>query len=70
MGSEKEQAKDELREVIKGSKILLRQEHNPKDGGQALRLQVRLRPAGPAGLHPRGGASHGRLQAGQPQGPV
>ena len=63
MGQQEEQTKDELREVIKGSKILLRQKHHPEDGGQALRLQVRLRPAVGAGIPTRGGPVHARARA-------
>ena len=48
MGYEEEQAQDELREAQPRLALLLRQEHHPQDGGQALRVQVRLRPPVPA----------------------
>ena len=48
MGSTEKQAEDELREAESRPALLLRQEHHPQDGGQALRVQVRLRPPVPA----------------------
>ena len=54
LGFAEKQAQDELREVESGVALLLRQEHHPQDGGQAVRVQVRLRPAVLAGLQAGG----------------
>ncbi|KAG7247055.1 hypothetical protein CRUP_015791, partial [Coryphaenoides rupestris] len=50
VGSPEEQAQDELREAEPRPALLLRQKHNPQDGGQAIRLLLHLRPAGAAGI--------------------
>ncbi len=54
MGHQEEQTEDELREAVARPPLLLRQEHHPQDGGEALRLPLRLRPAEPSGLQTRG----------------
>ena len=50
MGCPQEQAQDELREAVARPPLLLRQEHHPQDGRQAVRLPVCVRPAEPARL--------------------
>uniref|UniRef100_A0A8B9CUY1 ETS proto-onco 1, transcription factor n=1 Tax=Anser brachyrhynchus TaxID=132585 RepID=A0A8B9CUY1_9AVES len=64
MGQEEKQAQDELREAEPWPALLLRQEHHPQDGREALRLPLRLRPAEPAGLHAGGAPHHAGRQAG------
>ena len=59
MGQQKKQAQDELREVIAGAEVLLRQEHHPEDGWEAICLPVCVRPAKCPGVQGGGGAEHG-----------
>ena len=42
LGAAEEQAQDELREAEPRPALLLSQEHHPQDGGEALRLPLRL----------------------------
>lgn len=50
LGCAQEQAQDELREAQPRSPLLLRQEHHPQDGGQALCLPLCVRSTGHAGV--------------------
>lgn len=63
LGHPQEQAQDELREAQPRPALLLRQEHHTQDGGQEVRLPVRLRPPEPARVHSRGTARHGGFEA-------
>lgn len=45
VGHSEEQAQDELREVESRAEVLLRQEHHSQDGGEAVRVSVRVRSA-------------------------
>ena len=66
VGPQEEQAQDELREAEPRPALLLRQEHHPQDGGQALRLPLCVQPAGPARLRARGAARHAGRQRQEP----
>ena len=43
LGHPQEQTQNELREIVTWSPLLLRQKHHPQNGGQAIRLPIRLR---------------------------
>ena len=42
LGFAEKQAQDELREVVQGLEVLLRQEHHTQDEREEIRLPVRL----------------------------
>lgn len=54
MGHPQEQAQDELREVVAGPPLLLRQEYHTQDSREAVCLPVCLRPPEPARLQAGG----------------